>query len=241
MVGAGLRAACVGAAGASRLVRVGECVRGSRCIVGKSRRWRRARGRNRHLCHRARDCTRMLPHWTARISGLGRSRSHGNSCSGSGGLSSCGSAADQRSVRARNSLGCAAIVHSARLREDAMTRILPLIASVVLTACYGGKQEHAYEPAIGGDAARGAAVIRQADCGSCHTIPGIRAAEGVVGPPLYFFSRRTYIAGELPNTPTNLVRWIIDPRSVEPGTAMPRLGLSEQQARDVAAYLYTLH
>lgn len=48
------------------------------------------------------------------------------------------------------------------------------------------------------------------------------------------------IAGELPNTPDNLVRWIKDPKLVEPGTAMPDLGLSDEQARDVAAYLYTL-
>jgi cytochrome c1 len=72
-------------------------------------------------------------------------------------------------------------------------------------------------------------------------IPGIHAANGLVGPPLYFFSRRTMIAGELPNTPDNLVRWIMNPPSVEPGTAMPDLGLSDQQARDAAAYLYTLH
>jgi cytochrome c1 len=57
---------------------------------------------------------------------------------------------------------------------------------------------------------------------------------------LYFFSRRTYIAGELPNTVENLVRWVKDPPAVEPGTAMPKLGLSDQQALDVAAYLYTL-
>lgn len=55
-----------------------------------------------------------------------------------------------------------------------------------------------------------------------------------------FFSRRTYIAGELPNQPENLVRWVSSPESVEPHTAMPNLGLNQQQARDVAAYLYTL-
>lgn len=61
-----------------------------------------------------------------------------------------------------------------------------------------------------------------------------------MGPPLNFFARRTYIAGELPNTPENLFRWIRSPQSVEPNTAMPNLGLSEEQARDVVAYLYTL-
>lgn len=62
----------------------------------------------------------------------------------------------------------------------------------------------------------------------------------MVGPPLLWFARRTFIAGELPNTPANLIRWVRNPPSVEPGTAMPVLGLDEQQARDVAAYLYTL-
>ena len=55
-----------------------------------------------------------------------------------------------------------------------------------------------------------------------------------------WFGRRTYIAGELPNTPDNLVVWLKNPRAVEPKTAMPVLGLSDEQARAVAAYLYTL-
>lgn len=97
------------------------------------------------------------------------------------------------------------------------------------------------EPIAGlGRPDRGEALISQYGCGRCHTIPGVRAANGVVGPPLYFFSRRTYIAGELPNTPDNLVRWIRDPQAVESGTAMPNLGIGEQQARDIAAFLYTL-
>lgn len=93
----------------------------------------------------------------------------------------------------------------------------------------------------GGDATRGEQIIRDVGCGSCHDIPGIREAKGRVAPPLTFFAERTYIAGRVPNTPDNLVRWIEDPQAVEPGTAMPKLGLDEPQARDVAAYLYTLH
>lgn len=115
-----------------------------------------------------------------------------------------------------------------------------LLAGAALAACTGGRALSTPGPAIGGDPDRGAALIVAYGCGQCHTIPGIRAANGVVGPPLFFFSRRVYIAGELPNTPENLVRWVLDPPSVEPRTAMPALGLDEQQARDVAAYLYTL-
>ena len=91
-----------------------------------------------------------------------------------------------------------------------------------------------------GDSRHGRETIRAVGCGSCHTIPGIRGANGMVGPPLIGWARRTYIAGQLPNTPENLVRWLLNPQAVEPGTAMPVVGLAEQQARDVAAYLYTL-
>lgn len=114
---------------------------------------------------------------------------------------------------------------------------------VALSSCGGSNPTDAvaYGPHVpGGDARRGAAVIDRYGCGSCHTIPGVRNAKGMVGPPLLWWSRRTFIAGEVPNTPENLVRWVLAPQSVEPHTAMPALGLSDQQARDVAAYLYTL-
>jgi cytochrome c1 len=116
-----------------------------------------------------------------------------------------------------------------------------IAGAMSLAGCVGGRMERSYTVGTGGAPNRGIQTIVMKGCGSCHTIPGIRAADGVVGPPLLFFARRTYIAGELPNTPENLVRWIRSPQSVEPDTAMPNLGLSEQQARDVAAYLYTLH
>lgn len=117
---------------------------------------------------------------------------------------------------------------------------IALAALVALVSCRGGKAERPYTPSSGGDANRGAAVIEAKGCGACHTIPGIRGAEGVVAAPLTTFARRTFIAGEIPNTPDNLVRWVRDPRSIEPHTAMPAVGLTDQQARDVAAYLYEL-
>jgi cytochrome c1 len=87
---------------------------------------------------------------------------------------------------------------------------------------------------------RGAKLIQQYGCGSCHTIPGLDRAEGLVGPPLTRFGARSYIAGELPNNAENLRRWIQDPQSVEPNVAMPNLGVSDIDARDIVAYLYTL-
>ncbi len=95
-------------------------------------------------------------------------------------------------------------------------------------------------PDFGGNPARGALQIGRAQCGACHEIPGVADADGQVGPPLTGFSRRTMVAGLLPNTPDNLVHWLRDPQSVTPGNAMPNTGLDEQQARDVAAYLYNL-
>lgn len=99
------------------------------------------------------------------------------------------------------------------------------------------------EPAwaiVGGDAKRGAALIATRGCAACHTVPGIDGARGNVGPPLTRFGDRVFIAGMLPNTPPNLVRWIRDPQGVVPGNAMPNMGLTESQARDIAAYLFTL-
>jgi cytochrome c2 len=77
-------------------------------------------------------------------------------------------------------------------------------------------------------------------CGSCHTIPGVRGAHSKVGPPLAGFAHRKYIAGRVPNEPEELVRWIIHPQGVKPGTAMPDMGVSGEDARHIAAYLYTL-
>ncbi|MFR9778591.1 c-type cytochrome [Micromonospora sp. MS34] len=87
---------------------------------------------------------------------------------------------------------------------------------------------------------RGAQLIATYGCGSCHAIPGVDRADGLVGPPLTRFGARSYIAGELPNNADNLRRWISDPQGVEPGTAMPNLGVSAIDAQDIAAYLYTL-
>lgn len=127
---------------------------------------------------------------------------------------------------------------AASARSSGLSVCLGLL--LALAACRGGWAEAEEVVVAGGDAERGATVIRAFGCGACHEIPGIRDASGSVGPPLTSWARRSYIAGNLPNTPGNLVRWVMDPHEVEPGTAMPALGLDEQQALDVSAYLYTL-
>ena len=95
-------------------------------------------------------------------------------------------------------------------------------------------------PRSDGDSNRGAELIGRFGCGYCHTIPGIDNANGRVGPPLTGFGDRLYVAGMLPNTPENLMAWIEDPQRVVPGNVMPVLGIGDHDARDIAAYLYTL-
>ena len=92
----------------------------------------------------------------------------------------------------------------------------------------------------GGDPDQAPQLISHYGCSGCHTIPGVRGASGLVGPPLQKFAGRVYIGGVLANRPDNLVRWIVNPRAVSPTTAMPRTGISEADARHVAAYLLTL-
>lgn len=90
----------------------------------------------------------------------------------------------------------------------------------------------------GGHAKHAPALLMRYGCASCHQISGVPASGGLVGPPLDGISARIYIAGVLPNTPDNLVQWIVDPRAVSPHTAMPVTGITPAEARDVAAYLY---
>ncbi len=93
----------------------------------------------------------------------------------------------------------------------------------------------------GGDARTGRKLIRDKGCVTCHTLGSVPGARGLVGPPLDGIADRSYLAGELANTPENMVLWIEHPHQVEPKTVMPEMGLTEQESRDIAAYLYTQH
>lgn len=92
----------------------------------------------------------------------------------------------------------------------------------------------------GGNPRVGRTMIEELGCGGCHEIRGIRGAHGLVGPPLNGVGRRSYIAGVLPNTPDNMALWILNPKAVDSLTAMPTLDVTPKQARDIAAFLYTL-
>jgi cytochrome c len=112
--------------------------------------------------------------------------------------------------------------------------------ALALTACNHPGSNELGRQLTGGDPKIGEHLIYTYGCGSCHVIPGVAEAIGTVGPPLRGFGSRTYIAGVLVNTPENLFRWLSKPQDVDPGTAMPDLGVSDVQARDIGAYLYTL-
>lgn len=90
------------------------------------------------------------------------------------------------------------------------------------------------------DSQRGRKLLSQYQCGSCHAIPGVPAARGRVGPSLQSFGLRSYIAGVQPNNAELLQRWIVQPHGLAPGTAMPSMGVSPGDARDIAAYLMEL-
>lgn len=119
-----------------------------------------------------------------------------------------------------------------------------LVALVLISGLVSCSQSEAAglagDPNNIGDPSKGQALIRKLGCGSCHDIPGIIGAHGMVGPPLTRMASRQYVAGLLRNTPENMVRWLRFPQKVVPGNAMPNLGLSDRDARQIAAYLATL-
>ena len=115
-----------------------------------------------------------------------------------------------------------------------------IFALFSLVACGGKPVCAVIKDVPGGNPEAGKQAIVAYGCGACHTIPGVPGATTYVGPLLTAYSRRHYVAGLLPNTHENLIAWLQNPQQVRPGTAMPNLGLTEIEARNIAAYLYTL-
>jgi cytochrome c oxidase assembly factor CtaG/cytochrome c2 len=118
--------------------------------------------------------------------------------------------------------------------------VLLLAVPLVLAAGCDGARTRRAAAMTGGDPRRGRVVITSYGCPTCHAIPGVAGADGLVGPPLGGIGQRVFIAGVLPNTPDNMVRWLRDPPGVDRLTAMPNMGVGERDARDIAAYLYAL-
>ena len=102
-------------------------------------------------------------------------------------------------------------------------------------------------PGLPGNPEAGRRAFLAAGCGGCHTLPGAvypdggGGANGLAGPILSNVVLRPTLAGEtIPMSPETMTRWLLDPAAVKPGTSMPNVGLDEQEARDLTAYLYSL-
>jgi cytochrome c len=125
------------------------------------------------------------------------------------------------------------------VRSAGWLTALCLLFACALSSCDRDAERAAAEM-TGGTPSRGRAAISRYGCSACHTVPGVSGANGLVGPPLGQVASRVYLAGRLQNTPENMIRWIQNPQGVDDKTAMPNLGVSDADARDIASYLYTL-
>src|SRR5258706_593860 len=118
-------------------------------------------------------------------------------------------------------------------------RLSALVIPLVLLG-YPHAAEQEAQNLVGGNTERGKLAIEKYGCPSCHSIPGIATARSKVGPPLDGIAERSYVAGVIPNSPDNLIRWIQNPPAVDDKTVMPNMGVTDKDARDIATYLYTL-
>jgi cytochrome c len=125
------------------------------------------------------------------------------------------------------------------MKSKAILLLFTIAVMIFLSACTG-EVNGVPEPRAASVSVitNGRRLIANYGCGSCHTIPGVPGANSMAAPPLKCFYQRSYIAGRLANNKENLVKWIQDPQEIEPGNAMPDLGVSEDEAGDMADYLY---
>lgn len=126
-------------------------------------------------------------------------------------------------------------------REAGTTIVLVLcVAATIGTTACGNAVDRQAEQLTGGSVSRGKTAIGKYGCGACHEIPGIDGATATVGPPLSNIAVRQYLGGHLLNTPDNMVHWIQHPQTIDPKNVMPEMGVTDQDARDITAFLYTL-
>ena len=119
--------------------------------------------------------------------------------------------------------------------------VAAICSPIVFDYWWRGLHRHPKPPVwsvSGGQAGRGPAAFRRYGCTSCHTIPGLRDATGRVGPQLAGIGEQSYLGGVVANGPENMIAWLKNPRRFSPETAMPNLGVTDEDARDMAAYLY---
>lgn len=138
-----------------------------------------------------------------------------------------------------------------------------LMKTIVVAQKTGDYQEWAKNERANQDIAteetnQGWALFESKGCVGCHTIRGTTAV-GEVGPDLTHFGSRITIAAnalhkgqedltftqffENPikdNDLVNLEKWLVDPPDVKPGSLMPALGLSKDEATTLANFVESL-
>jgi cytochrome c oxidase subunit 2 len=91
-----------------------------------------------------------------------------------------------------------------------------------------------------GDAKSGASLFQKLTCQNCHAISGLTPSISI-GPDLtHIASRETLAGGVLINTQENLAKWLSNPQAVKPESFMPNFELTDDQVRELSAYLETL-
>jgi cytochrome c2 len=121
-----------------------------------------------------------------------------------------------------------------------MKRFAVIVAIVALAACHRQEKTTMLVKTGSGDAQRGKQAINKYGCTACHDIPGVSGPQGSVGPPLTKMGSRSYIAGKFQNTPETMIQWLQNPQGMDPQNAMPNLGVTPADARDITAYLESL-
>jgi len=133
-----------------------------------------------------------------------------------------------------------------RSRRVKVLAVLVVLAAGAAGAAAGGyldqrdQQKKRAMVLTRGDPDQALVAIVRFGCAACHSIPGARAPGGLAAQSLADVAKRVYLGGAVENTPDNLVRWIVNPKQFDPRTAMPITGISENEARNIAAYLYRL-
>ncbi len=104
---------------------------------------------------------------------------------------------------------------------------ITLAAIILLTGAFGCQRTEPHEPLpVSAEVGEGLYALRR--CSTCHAIDG---SGGRIGCDLSRVARR--------REKDWIVRWLRDPQAVRPGTRMPDMGLSEEEALAIAEYLAT--
>lgn len=146
-----------------------------------------------------------------------------------------GGAAEQRRSR-RQAKKVGASQHRFMPTTRRNTGFRCLLLSLAVAACKPPPEDRQSMPTA--DPQKGLRAIERVGCGSCHSIPGVDWPQGSAGPALDGLAARALIAGRLPNRPDVLAAYIRNAPALIPGSGMPAMPVSQDEARDIAAYLY---